>query len=82
LRKSSIFILWSCIDALVACGPEPVPPPQKQAQELVIALRPGPTTWFIGPEGVAAGLERDIADQIAQEPVTYTQLTLPTIRLV
>ncbi|TMH22904.1 MAG: transporter substrate-binding domain-containing protein [Betaproteobacteria bacterium] len=66
--RSSRFILWSCIGALTACGPSPPEPtPQKQAQELVIAMRPGPTTWFVGPEGVAAGLDRDLADLFAKE---------------
>ena len=65
--RGSRFILWSCIGALTACGPPPVPAPQKQAQELVIAMRPGPTTWFVGPEGVAAGLDRDLADLFAKE---------------
>ena len=66
--RSSRFILWSCIGALTACGPSPPEPAlQKQAQELVIAMRPGPTTWFVGPEGVAAGLDRDLADLFAKE---------------
>ena len=30
-------------------------------------MRPGPTTWFVGPEGVAAGLDRDLADLFAKE---------------
>src|SRR5438874_532177 len=66
--RGSRFILWSCIGALTACGPSPpVPAPQKQVQELVIAMRPGPTTWFVGPQGVGAGLDRDLADLFAKE---------------
>src|SRR6266542_3078812 len=65
--RGSRFILWCCIGALTACGPLPPPVPQKQAQELVIAMRPGPTTWFVGPEGAAAGLDRDLADLFAKE---------------
>ena len=66
--RGSRFILWCCIGALTACGPPPPPPvPQKEVQELVIAMRPGPTTWFVGPEGVAAGLDRDLADLFAKE---------------
>ena len=30
-------------------------------------MRPGPTTWFVGPAGVAAGLDRDLADLFAKE---------------
>src|SRR6266404_1566421 len=66
--RGSRFIPWCCIAALTACGPPPPPPaPQKQAQELVIAMRPGSTTWFVGPEGGAAGLDRDLAALFAKE---------------
>src|SRR5437667_7999840 len=66
--RGSGLILWSCIGALTACGPSPpVPAPQEQVQELVIAMRPGPTTWFVGPQGLAAGLDRDLADLFARE---------------
>ena len=34
---------------------------------LVMAMRPGPTTWFTGTEGYAAGLDRDLADLFAAE---------------
>lgn len=66
----SRLILWSCICAVTACGPPvppPTPPPEKKApQELVIALPPGPTTWFAGAKGDAAGLDRDLADLFAK----------------
>jgi membrane-bound lytic murein transglycosylase F len=54
---------------LAACGPAPPPPPQEhaKAQELVIAMRPGPTTWFTGPDGDAAGFDRDLAELFARE---------------
>jgi membrane-bound lytic murein transglycosylase F len=61
------FILWSCIGTLAACGPAPAPPPATQAPMLVMAMRPGPTTWFTGTEGAAAGLDRDLADLFAAE---------------
>jgi membrane-bound lytic murein transglycosylase F len=61
------FILWSCIGTLAACGPAPAPPPPKQEPMLVMAMRPGPTTWFTGTEGYAAGLDRDLADLFAAE---------------
>ncbi len=66
LRRN--FILWSCIGALAACGPAPVPPqPPKQRPVLVVAMRPGPTTWFSGADGDAAGLDRDLAEMFAAE---------------
>jgi membrane-bound lytic murein transglycosylase F len=52
---------------LAACGPAPSPPPQKQAEELVMAMRPGPTTWFVGPDGDAAGFDRELAALFARE---------------
>jgi membrane-bound lytic murein transglycosylase F len=61
------FILWSCIGTLAACGPAPVPPPPKQAPVLVMAMRPGPTTWFSGADGDAAGLDRDLGELFAAE---------------
>ena len=53
---------------LVACGPAPSPPPpQKSSQELLFAMRPGPTTWFVGPNGEAVGFDRDLAELFAKE---------------
>jgi membrane-bound lytic murein transglycosylase F len=70
-QLSKRLILWSALFAVVACGPEPSPPPQpppkKPTQELVVAIRPGPTTWFINPDGDAAGLDRDLAALFAKQ---------------
>jgi membrane-bound lytic murein transglycosylase F len=44
-----------------------VPPPPKLAPVLVVAMRPGPTTWFTGADGDAAGLDRDLAELFAAE---------------
>ena len=52
---------------LAACGPVPGPPPPKQAPVLVMAVHPGPTTWFSGADGDAAGLDRDLAELFAAE---------------
>jgi peptidoglycan lytic transglycosylase F len=30
-------------------------------------MRPGPTTWFVGPKGDAAGLDRDLAELFASQ---------------
>lgn len=32
-----------------------------------MAMRAGPTTWFTGPDGDAAGLDRDLANLLAQQ---------------
>lgn len=61
------LILVSCIGALAACGPAPTPPPAKPPAELVMALQPGPSTWFTGADGDAAGLDRDLAQLFARE---------------
>src|SRR5215468_4967968 len=70
-QLSKRLILWSALFAVAACGPEPSPPPppapKKPTQELVVAIRPGPTTWFINPDGGAAGLDRDLAALFAKQ---------------
>ena len=63
MRKE--LILWSCFSTLAACGPASSPPPQKQTAELVMAMRPGPTTWFVGPDGDAAGFDRELVELFA-----------------
>ena len=55
-------ILQCCIAGVVAvaaCGPSPTPPPQP-ANELVVLLRPGPATWFVGPDAQSAGFDYDL----------------------
>ena len=63
------LILWSVIAALAACGPapSPPPPPPRAERELAVAIRPGPTTWFVQPDGEDAGLDRDLAALFAGE---------------
>jgi membrane-bound lytic murein transglycosylase F len=61
-------ILQCCIAgalAVAACGPSPTPPPQS-ANELVALLRPGPATWFVGPDAKNAGFDFDLANLFAQ----------------
>jgi membrane-bound lytic murein transglycosylase F len=68
-RLASKLALLSCIGVLTACGPASSPPPPpspaEPPKELVVAMRPGPTTWFVGPKGDAAGLDRDLAELFA-----------------
>lgn len=49
-----------------ACGPGPLPPPMEM-HELVVAVRPGPTTWFPGPDGEPAGFDHDLLQRFARE---------------
>jgi membrane-bound lytic murein transglycosylase F len=61
-------ILQCCIAGVVAvaaCGPSPTPPPQA-ANELVALLRPGPATWFVGPDAQSAGFDYELAHLFAQ----------------
>src|SRR5512141_1155265 len=37
-------------------APPPPPPPKLPANELVVAVRPGPASYFQGPDGKAIGL--------------------------
>jgi membrane-bound lytic murein transglycosylase F len=61
-------ILQSCIAgvlAVAACGPAPTPPPPP-ATDLIALLRPGPATWFVGPDSKSAGFDYDLAHLFAQ----------------
>jgi peptidoglycan lytic transglycosylase F len=57
----------SGLGALTACGPTPSPPQPRPAHELLVVMRPGPATWFTGPDGEATGLDRDLAEMFAKE---------------
>jgi membrane-bound lytic murein transglycosylase F len=64
---SKRIFLWIALIAVSACGPEPSPPQQKSPHELVVAIRPGPTTWFLNADGDPAGFDRDLAALFAKE---------------
>ena len=64
---SKRLFLWIALVALPACGPEPAQQQHKLPQELVVAIRPGPTTWFLNADGEPAGLDRDLAALFAKE---------------
>jgi membrane-bound lytic murein transglycosylase F len=51
---------------LAACGPAPNSLPDPATQLLVI-VRPGPATWFPGPDGSALGFEHDLITRFAAE---------------
>jgi peptidoglycan lytic transglycosylase F len=57
---------WAVVAALLAaCGPAPTPPPHK-AGDLIALLRPGPTTWYLAPDGSNAGFDYDLLSLFAQ----------------
>ena len=51
---------------LIGCQPEPLPPPSKE-DKLVVAVRPGPTSWYPGPDGQPSGFDRDLLARFAEE---------------
>jgi len=63
--------------AVAGCGPAPEPPPTLPDTRLIIAVRPGPTTWFPGPQGVPTGFDHDLIVRFAEErklPLTVVEV--------
>ncbi|HEY1459364.1 MAG TPA: membrane-bound lytic murein transglycosylase MltF [Casimicrobiaceae bacterium] len=57
---------WVVTAALMAaCGPAPTPPAPKGG-DLVALLRPGPSTWYLAPDGRNAGFDYDLLSLFAQ----------------
>jgi len=52
---------------LNGCGPEPAPAPTPEGNALVVVVRPGPTTWFAGGDGLPSGLDHDLIQRFASE---------------
>jgi membrane-bound lytic murein transglycosylase F len=53
--------------AVAACGPASMPPPPPPDTRLIVAVRPGPTTWFPGPQGLPTGFDHDLIARFAEE---------------
>jgi membrane-bound lytic murein transglycosylase F len=51
--------------AAAGCGPSPTPP-SPRPNELVVLLRQGPATWFVGPDAQSAGFDYDLLQLFAQ----------------
>ncbi len=51
---------------LLACDRAPEPVAQDR-NRLIVAVRPGPTSWFPGPEGTPAGFDHDLVARFARE---------------
>jgi membrane-bound lytic murein transglycosylase F len=54
------------VACLTGCQPESLPPPAKD-EKLVVAVRPGPTSWFPGPDGQPSGFDHDLLKRFADE---------------
>lgn len=50
---------------LTGCQPESLPPPTKD-EKLVVAVRPGPTSWYPGPDGQPTGFDHDLLVRFAE----------------
>jgi membrane-bound lytic murein transglycosylase MltF len=62
--------LWAisalAVACLTGCQPESLPPPTKD-EKLVVAVRPGPTSWFPGPDGQPSGFDHDLLQRFADK---------------
>ena len=64
--RSGIAIVTGAIIVFAGCGPQPLAPPQ-QRHEIVVAVRPGPASWFPGPDGSPTGFDHDLLTRFARE---------------
>ena len=64
--RSGIALVACAITLFASCGPQPLAPPQA-LQEIVVAVRPGPASWFPGPEGTPTGFDHDLLTRFARE---------------
>ena len=64
--RSALALCCGTPMIFAGCGPGPLPPPQ-ELHELVVVVRPGPTTWFPGPDGEPVGFDHDLLQRFARE---------------
>jgi peptidoglycan lytic transglycosylase F len=65
-RRSTIGVAGLALLAFSACERlPPSPPPAKPGINVII--RPGPSTWFTGPNGQTAGFDHDLLTRFARE---------------
>jgi membrane-bound lytic murein transglycosylase F len=61
---------------LASCGVSELPAP-REAQTLIVAVRPGPASWYPGPDGTPHGLDHDLIERFARE--RHLPLTVVTV---
>jgi len=67
LARQAARLAALAIAAIVAaCGVSELPSPE-EAQTLVVAVRPGPASWFPGPDGTLQGIDHDLIERFARE---------------
>jgi membrane-bound lytic murein transglycosylase F len=69
LRNRGAWVAGAALalSTLTGCEPESPAPPSLAEGTLIVAVRPGPTSWFPGPDGTAAGLDHDLVVRFADE---------------
>jgi membrane-bound lytic murein transglycosylase F len=65
-RGAGATALAGMLTFLSACGPSP-PAPRPLSNEIVAAVRPGPASWFPGPDGEPSGFDHDLLVRFARE---------------
>jgi membrane-bound lytic murein transglycosylase F len=65
-RGAGLRALAGVLTLLAACEPSP-PPARQHADEIVAAVRPGPASWFPGPDGGPSGFDHDLLIRFARE---------------
>src|SRR6266496_3495321 len=67
-RGAGLRALAGVLTLLSACEPSHPPSPARQhANEIVAAVRPGPASWFPGPDGQPSGFDHDLLIRFARE---------------
>jgi len=64
--RSGLALVLGALAFFASCGREPLPPPDV-VKELVVAVRPGPASWFPGPDGAPTGFDHDLLTRFARE---------------
>lgn len=65
-RRAAQLATLALAAFVAACGVSELPSP-KEAQTLVVAVRPGPASWFPGADGTPQGLDHDLIARFARE---------------
>jgi membrane-bound lytic murein transglycosylase F len=64
--RSGVALVAAALALFAGCGPQPIEPPQK-IREIVVAVRPGPASWFPGTDGASTGFDHDLLVRFARE---------------
>lgn len=65
-RQAARLAALALAAIVAACGVSELPSPE-EAQTLVVAVRPGPASWFPGPDGTTQGIDHDLIERFARE---------------